>query len=116
MGVLKLVLLVLVGALAVAAIVAGGAFVSDAKVQATVVDKQCPTPTPFGSATGQVTVRTKLFGIRYTVTDIASAQCALVQSNNFVEYHLRSQRTSLWQREGGSCIWDSVHGLNGCAL
>lgn len=95
------------------AVVGGIIYVTDTPVQATVVDKECSNPI-LGGGMDSVTVQTKLFGIRHTLTDIRNDQCLLVQEDNFVEYRIRSERTSIWKDEGGLCIWDTLYGANGC--
>ncbi|MHB8634190.1 MAG: hypothetical protein ACYDBQ_09530 [Thermoplasmatota archaeon] len=107
------------GAVAVVVALAGTAYASDYPVQATVTAKACASGSGFGvfsspAGPGSVTVTTKLFGIQYTVHDLPATQCDAVQVNNFVVYHIRTQRTSLYDREGGSCIYDSVGGVGGC--
>jgi hypothetical protein len=91
--------------------VAGLLYASDFAVEATVVDKDCG---PLLGDNGQVTVRTKLFGIEHTMGGLPASQCSLVQQDNFVEYRIRSGRTSLYESEGGRCIYDSVDGIGGC--
>jgi len=85
-------------------------YANDFAVEAQVKDKQCR------SALGGnfVTVQTKLLAIDYTLTGIPDYQCGLVNSGNYVQYHLRSERTSIYASEGGACIYDSVGGIAGC--
>ena len=115
-GLVKTLILCVLGVLALLAAIVGVAFAADAPVQATVTKTQCAPPSVFGSAksAGDVTVKTKLFGILYTVGGMPAEQCNLVQANNFVTYHLRTKRTSLYVSEGGACIYDSVYGVAGC--
>ena len=106
---LRLVLgLALLVALLVAA--AGVAYAMDMPVEATVVRKSSPCLFDGNS----VTVQTKLLGIEHTATGLPREPCLAANSGNFVKYHLRSGRTSLWVREGGPCIYDSVDGVGGC--
>jgi len=55
-----------------------------------------------------------VFGIEHTLQDVPSDQCALVQRDNFVRYRLQSERVSIWEVEGGACIWDTENGPGGC--
>jgi hypothetical protein len=103
------------------AVVAGGAilYATDYGLEADVVGKDCSgtgggapgSPLPLGSPS--VTVKTKLGGLRHTQS-LPAQQCAVVQVGNFVVYHVRSARTSVYQAEGGSCIYDSTGGPAGC--
>lgn len=76
-------------------------FTSNQKVTADVVDKEC-----YEVGEGKVTVKTRLFGIRQAV-GVDREQCLLVQTGSFVEYYLRTQRTIIYEREGGACLWDT---------
>jgi len=99
--------------------VVGIVYATDYGVQATVVGKDCGSSG--GSSGGgifpvsgpSVTVKTKMAGLRHTQS-LPAEQCGIVQVGNFVIYHIRSGRTSLYQSEGGTCIYDSVGGVNGC--
>lgn len=100
------------------ALVAGGAIVyaTDYGLEAEVVAKDCGATTPGGAfplAAPSVTVKTKLGGLRHT-QGLPAQQCAVVQVGNFVVYHIRSGRTSLYESEGGACIYDSEGGVRGC--
>lgn len=59
----------------------------------------------------QVKVHTRLFGIDHTVQDVPVQQCNALEPGNFVQYRVRSQRTTLYDREGGQCLYDSETGL-----
>ncbi len=102
----------LVGALAATG---GILYASDFAVEATVIDKDCGGSTPGGGLFGvaqsgnTITVKTKLFGIEHTLQDVPADQCFLVQRDNFVRYRIQSERTSIWEVEGGQCIWDTFH-------
>jgi hypothetical protein len=111
---MRLLLRLLVGAAALVAVLAAGAglaYAMDMPVEATVVRKSEPCKL-VGS--NSVTVQAKLLGIEHTVTGLEREPCLAVNSGNFVKYHIRSGRTSLWVREGGPCIYDSVDGVGGC--
>ncbi|MEK6976582.1 MAG: hypothetical protein AABY18_09600 [Candidatus Thermoplasmatota archaeon] len=77
-------------------------YVADYKVDATVEDTRCDVL--------EVTVRTKQFGLEHTVRGIPVTQCLLLEPGNFVEYRIRTQRTTLYESEGGDCIYDSKTG------
>lgn len=97
-----LILLVVVGA---------ALYASDYAVEATVVEKSCVPRSAFNPGqAGGVAVETKLFGIRYTVQDIDATTCAAIQNGNFVLFRVRSQQTTLYETQGGPCIYDSVTG------
>lgn len=86
------------------------AYAADAPVEATIIEKDCPGALRGGP--GEVTVKTKLFGIEHSL-DVPRDQCLAVQEGNFARYHVRSQRTELYDKEGGRCIFDSEKGI-GC--
>ncbi|MEK6984775.1 MAG: hypothetical protein AABX89_00105 [Candidatus Thermoplasmatota archaeon] len=102
----------IVGGLLVLLVVAGAAlYASDYAIEATVVEKSCVPRSVFNAGqSGSVTVETKLFGIRYSMPDVDASTCAAVQSGNFVLFRVRSQQTTLYESEGGDCIYDSVTG------
>lgn len=109
---IKLALLAIVTVVALLLGILGLAYAADYTVEATVTDKRC-----FGAFSGtpnSVTVQTKILAIEYTLTDLPDHQCALVNEGNYVQYRLRSSRTSIYEYEGGSCIYDSVGGVGGC--
>jgi hypothetical protein len=95
--------------------VVGIVYATDYGVQATVRSTQCGTPGFLGSGagTGAVTIQTKIAGLRHTQA-VPNDQCLLISPGNFVVYHIRSGRTSLYKSEGGTCIYDSVGGAGGC--
>jgi hypothetical protein len=82
--------------------VAGAAlWATDYKVTADVEDKRCDAL--------QVTVRTRQLGIEHTVQDVPLAQCLLLEPGDYVEYRIRTQRTTLYDATG-DCVYDSVTG------
>lgn len=95
---LAIVAVLVVGVLGVG----GYLYATDYKLEATVQDTDC--------GRGDVDVKTKLFGLEHTVPDVPAQQCNLLAPGNFVEYRLRSERTTLYQSEGGACIYDSETG------
>lgn len=113
-----------IGALAIALIAAGilvvglgiaigSFFVADRAVEAVITDKDCGIG-PGSSST--ITVQTKfpIPGIDHTITDFDNLQCSGLrdgEDGNFVEYHVQSGRTILYESEGGECIWDSETGF-----
>ena len=110
--------------LVVALVAVGGiVYLTDYGVEATVVSKDCGATggsngggLPFalrGASGPTVTVKTKVGGLRHT-QDLPAQQCAAVPIGGFVVYHIRSGRTSLYQSEGGACIYDSRGGIGGC--
>lgn len=94
-----ILLVLVVAGVAAAAIL----YAIDYEVEATVQGVDC--------AAGTVEVTTKLFGIDHTVTGVPRQQCIFLSPGNFVEYHVRSTHTRLYDVEGGDCIYDSVTGV-----
>lgn len=95
-------------AVAVAIVLAVGAvgtgaylYASDWKAEAT-VQEDC--------AGGSTPVKTKLFGIEHTVTGIPAQQCLLLKEGAFVEHRVRSKHTTLYEYEGGRCVYDTIKG------
>lgn len=118
MGLIAMIVLGIVGLAIVLAAVAGGLYLNDYAIEATVIDKDCGSSGGVfgGGATSKVTVRTKAFGIEHTLKDFDNSKCQILRAGedgNFAVYHVRSERTILYEREGGSCIYDSAKGL-GC--
>jgi hypothetical protein len=113
LGLIALILVAVVGLVVLLGVVAGGYYATDGAVTATVTGKDCGSIT---SSTGSVDIRTgfPVPGIPHTIPDMPRDKCQLVQAGNFVQYHLRSERTSIWASEGGACIWDTEFGPNGC--
>ncbi len=106
----------LIGALA---LTGGVLYANDYGLEATVVGGTCASYNPTGVLTSPpaertITVQTKMFGIEYTMTEVPTEQCAAIGKDNFVKYHLKSERTSLWEKEGGTCLYDSEYGPGGC--
>ncbi len=113
MAIVAILIVLVLGVVGVFGAWVGALYAADAPVQAVVTGKQCGSiPTQQSS---QVAVQTKwpVPGIDHTVTEFPNDKCHLVNKDNFVEYHMRSGRTTLYQREGGTCIYDSVKGI-GC--
>src|SRR5688572_15057043 len=108
MGLVGRLMLSLVLVVLLLATAAGLAYMSDYVVEATVVDKSCKSPIP---QRGDVTVEAKVLGLQHTVTNVPAQQCAAVNAGNFVVYRIRSERVSLYQSEGGACIYDSAGGV-----
>lgn len=85
----------------VVVVLAVGAYAVDYGVEATVTDTNC------GASPPSVEVRTKLLGTAHQVP-VSPNQCLAIQRGNFVVYHVRSERATIYEREGGRCIYDSV--------
>lgn len=92
-----------VGLVVVLAAIGGTMYASDFAIEATVVDTECG----FLGGTREITVKTKLFGIEHTLEDVPEEQCTTVREGNFAVYHIRSGHTTLYDREGGNCLYDS---------
>jgi len=100
--------------LLVALAVVGGAlaWMADYGVEATVTRTDC-VPSFGGDAASTVSVQANLVPLGADVK-LPYQQCVALQNGNFVIYHVRSGRTSLYQRQGGPCIYDSAGGVGGC--
>lgn len=80
----------------------GYLYMTDYALEATVQGTNCTA--------GEVEVKTKMFGLEHTVPDVPAQQCAVLAPGNFVEYRVKSERTTLFESEGGACIYDSKTG------
>ena len=98
----RLLVLVVVGALAF--VILGGVifFASDRAVAADVVEKHCSIV-----GDGDVVVVTRTFGLRHTA-HVGGGSCLSVPVGAYVIYHIRSGHTTVYEKPGGRCIWDSV--------
>lgn len=82
--------------------VAGAAlWASDYAVTADVEQTRCDI--------SQVVVRTRQFGLEHTVQDVPLTQCLLLEPGDYVQYRIRTQRTTLYDATG-DCVYDSVTG------
>lgn len=98
---------ILGGLIFVAAAVIGGLFIFDAPVGGTIAHKKdC-------ASEGLVAVETDFFGLKADV-DVGIARCTSIQVGNYVEYHLRSGETSIYESKGGACIYNTENGPGGC--
>lgn len=75
----------------------------DYQVDGTVTKTDC--------SRGDVTVHMRLFGMTHTVTGVPTTECLLLKPGNYVQYHIRTAHTRLFDSEGGDCIYDSVTGI-----
>lgn len=113
-GIVAGLLLAGVAIVALVAVVGGILWATDYGLEATVVDKDCSGGLLGGASGSSVTVETKAFGIAHTMRDFPDAQCHGLRAGddgNFVRYHIRTGHTTLYEREGGDCIWDSRTGV-----
>ena len=90
-----------VGLVLTAGIAGGTLYAIDFGVEATVVDKQC------GGASSTVTVKEAFTGFEHT-QPIGHTECLVVNEGNFVVYNIRSERTRVWDFQGGELLWDST--------
>lgn len=102
MGLMRSLLVTLFALLAVVAGIGFVLYLADYKVEANVQETHCQH--------GEVHVKTKQFGIEHTVKDIPMHECVLLKPGSFVEYRIRTQRTTLYVSEGGDCVYDSATG------
>lgn len=77
-------------------------YATDFKLSATIQETRC--------VDGEIDVETKKLGIDHTVKKVPAEQCNRLEAGNFVEYRVRSKRTTLYEVEGGECIYDSKTG------
>lgn len=84
-----------------AAVAGGILWATDYEVKADVEETRCDV--------SQVTVRTRQFGVVHTVDDVPLTQCLLVEPGDYVEYRIRTQRTTLYDANG-DCVYDSIQG------
>lgn len=106
MGLIKLIISAVVGIFVLLLAIGGIAYAADYGVEATVVDKNC--------VANEIVINPKYVGQDVTVPDIPPQQCSVIQKGNYLKYHVRSERTSIWASEGGSCVYDTEHGVGGC--
>lgn len=83
-------------------VVGGGGFlyITDYQLDATVTGTDC--------AHQSIDVQTKQLNIKHTMTDVPTQQCAALHPGNFVQYHVRTKHTVVFNVEGGKCIYDSL--------
>lgn len=106
-GVLGLVALLAIGG---GALVVGTGiylYASDYVLTADVTDKECHGPS--SGLLNTVSVKTRAFGIDRTVAGIGFDQCQIVGEGDYVEYHIRTKRTTLYDADG-SCLYDTETG------
>lgn len=102
-GVIGIILYAFGGLLVIGFAAGGIAYAMDAPLEATIIDKEC------NLGGSEATVRTKLFGVQ-TAVEVEYDQCLVISDGNFVQYHIRTEHTKIYEREGGACIWDTVKG------
>ncbi len=108
---LKLILSIAGGLILIVLAVLGGYYATDGAVGATVTDKDCGVGP---GATSEVTVTTSfpIPGVTTTLKEFDNTQCSAVTvDRTYAEYHLRSERTILYESEGGPCLYDSADKL-----
>jgi hypothetical protein len=77
-------------------------YASDYRVKATVTETDC------NMAASTVTVKTKTGGFS-DIVQVTRTECAVIDVGNFVEYHIRSGRTVIYEKENGPCVYDTSH-------
>jgi hypothetical protein len=89
---------------------AGYLYATDAILKADVKGTLCLGPLqPDDDNT--ISVKTRLLGLDHDVTGVPDQECQLVDQGNYVEYHVRSRHTTLYERQGGKCIYDTLTGV-----
>jgi hypothetical protein len=104
MGILGSVVRGVVGLATLLLVIGLIAYWADYSVDATVTKK-----VDTGSSC-EITVKTKMLGITHTMKDLDAQTCFAVHEGNFVTYHIRSKHTTLFESQGGNCIYDSITG------
>lgn len=99
-GTLRFVIFIGIGVVLLLAIIAASLWGMDYGVEATVVDKDCNT------RESTVTVQESVSQIKHT-EPIAFQECGVVNQGNFAIYNIRSERLQVFDREGGTKLWDS---------
>lgn len=104
--------LVVIGLVLVGGAVGTGAYLyaTDYVLKADVQDKLCLGPVAPDDG-NVVSVKTRVLGLDHDVKGIPDQQCQLLSEGNYVEYHVRTKHTTLYEREGGKCIYDSLTGI-----
>ena len=97
--IIRLVVLVL---LVVGVLWALSFYMSDGVVEADVKEKQC---SPVGESS--LTVKTRWFGIEQT-KGLGYMECTGVPVGAYVQYHVKSGRTVVFDRQGGHCLFDNT--------
>lgn len=111
-GLISIISLAVMGLIVVVAAIGGIMYMTDTAVEATIVDKDCGGGAITGGANSQVTVKTKfpIPGIETTLKDFDDRTCSIVRAGedgNYVKFHVKSERTIMYEREGGACVYDS---------
>jgi hypothetical protein len=86
-------------------------YATDQGFGAHVTGKSCRGPLASDSA-NRVDLRTTFLSIDRSVYNVPDTPCSLIREGNFVEHHIRSRHTIIYESEGGDCIYDSKRG--GC--
>lgn len=94
----------LVGLVLVLAAIGSVAYANDGAINADVTAKSCSH-----SGANAITAKTRLFSIVKTVP-VDFIRCQAIPTGAFVQYHLRSTRVVVFEREGGACLWDTSVG------
>lgn len=102
-GLVGKIVAVVVGVLLLLVVVGVALYTSDYAARADVTGKDCQARPP------TVDVTTRLFGVDRTV-EVAQQECFLMEKGNFVVYRIRTGQTTIYEFEGGKCIYDTVTG------
>ncbi|MGB1586434.1 MAG: hypothetical protein ACPHID_05255 [Thermoplasmatota archaeon] len=110
LGLIAIIAMAAGGLIVLLAAIGGILYMTDTAVEATVIDKDCSS-SPLG-ATSQITVKTKfpIPGIEHTIKEFDNTICNGLRAGedgNYAKYYLKSERTVLFEREGGQCLYDS---------
>lgn len=102
------IITIVAGVLIVGLALIGALYAFDVGVGATITDKQCLQA---GGST--VDVKSDFFGAGATL-EVPFQQCGAIQKGNYVKFHIRSERSEIYESKGGACIYDTENGPNGC--
>ena len=89
---------------------AGYLYATDYVLKADVQDTLCLGPLQPDDA-NVVSIKTRVLGLHHDVSGLPDQQCNLLSKGNFVQYHIRTRHTTLYETEGGRCIYDSLTGV-----
>jgi hypothetical protein len=85
-------------------------YATDYTLKADVLGKSCKGSAPDDQ--NVVDIKTRQFGIEHAVAGIPDRECTLLQKGDYVEYRIRSERTTLYNSDG-RCLYDTETGV-GC--
>ncbi len=113
-GLIAWILIAVVGLVAAVGVAGGVMYANDTAVGAKVVDKECKGSLLSTQPQSSVTIETQfpVPGIVHTVEQVDNNAChSLTEGRSFIEYHIQSGRTILYESQGGKCLYDTADKL-----